>query len=173
MQTKHRSSNYTVLYLHNLQAKIFYFYVYSIDNVIFPITNMDFLPIAYDRDQVALIRSDLKDRLTPEEKTFYVGSIADAGITNISKAGTQDIDKLLQFFASNEASPEYQANVFAAIESYLPDYLVSYLANSDYDNDGVTFAEELRLGTNPSIPDSPARSYRFVPVREIDDGMEL
>ncbi|NJN07528.1 MAG: hypothetical protein HC815_05875 [Richelia sp. RM1_1_1] len=50
---------------------------------------------------------------------------------------------------------------------------MSYLTNSDYDNDGVTFAEELRLGTNPSIADNPVLSYSFVRDRGIDKGMEL
>lgn len=134
---------------------------------------MDTTTTQYDREQVALIRSALQDRLTPEETIFYIESIADAGTNDVRKMGMQDIDKILRFFASTEASPEYQANVFAAIESYLPDYLVSYFANSDFDNDGVTFAEELRLGTNPSVPDSPARSFYIAPVQEIDDGIDL
>lgn len=131
-------------------------------------------PLSIDKqEQVTLIRSDLQERLMLEEKDFYIESIADAGIGSLSKMGTQDIDKLLRFFASSEASTEYQANVFAAVESYLPDYLVSYLANSDNDNDGVTFAEELRLGTNPSISDKPARSYNWEKVREVYSGIEL
>lgn len=125
------------------------------------------------QEQVALIRSSLQDRLTPEETVFYIESIAEAGVSDLDKMQTQDMDKILRFFASTEASPEYQANVFAAIQSYLPDYLVSYLGNSDLDNDGVTFAEELRLGTNPTIPDRPARSSYVAPIREIDDGIDL
>ncbi len=123
-------------------------------------------------EQVAQIRSSLQERLNDDEKPFYIESIAEAGIGDVKKMGTQDIDKMLRFFASTEASVEYQENVFAAVEAYLPDYLVSYLANSDFDNDGVTFAEELRLGTNPSVPDRPVRSY-VPPIREMDGGIDL
>ena len=132
------------------------------------------LTTQYDAERVSRIRAELQDRLIPEEKVFYIESVAEAGISekNVDKLQTQDIDRLGRFFVSTKASTEYQANVFAAMISHMPDYLVSYLANSDYDNDGVTFAEELRLGTNPSIPDTPYRAYT-APVREVDNGMEL
>lgn len=127
--------------------------------------------------QVDIIRNDLKQRLDDNEKDFYIESIADCGIDDTSNIDTQDIDKLLQFFASTEASIEYQANVFAAMEQYLPDYLVSYLANSDRDNDGLTFAEELKIGTNPSIADNPSHQHSFMRTKNIentyDDGIEL
>lgn len=127
--------------------------------------------------QVDIIRNDLKQRLDDEEKEFYIESIADCGIEDTNNINTQDIDRLLQFFASTEASIEYQANVFAAMEQYLPDYLVSYLANSDRDNDGVTFAEELRIGTNPSIADNNSYQHSFMRTRNIEntcnDEMEL
>lgn len=127
-------------------------------------------------NQVAAIRSDLKKILDDDDKNFYIESIAESGIGDIENLTTQDMDKLLQFFASTEASTEYQANVFAAIESHLPNYLVAYIANSDRDNDGVTFASELQLGTNPSIADSPARKYsqtQFAGVNRAADELEL
>lgn len=131
----------------------------------------------FDSNQVARVRDSLKELLAPEDKDFYLNSIADSGIneTNVNKLHTEDIDNLLLYLDSIEASPEYCAKVFAAIESHLPDYLVSHFANSDKDNDGVTLAEELRLGTNPNVPDNPNpyRSYSMQRSQQVDNGIDL
>ncbi|BAZ18337.1 hypothetical protein NIES4071_102220 (plasmid) [Calothrix sp. NIES-4071] len=129
----------------------------------------------FDSNQVALVRESLKELLAPEDKAFYLDSIADSGINeeNVDKLKTGDIDNLLLYLNSIEATPEYYAKVFAAIESHLPDYLVSHFANSDKDNDGVTLAEELRLGTNPSVADNHYRSYAIQRSQQIDNGIDL
>ncbi|BDA76053.1 hypothetical protein CAL7716_102190 (plasmid) [Calothrix sp. PCC 7716] len=130
----------------------------------------------FDSEQVVRVRESLKQVLVPEDKAFYLESIADAGIDekNVDNLQTEDIDDLLKYLDSIEATPEYYAKVFSAIETHLPDYLVSYFANSDQDNDGVTLAEELRLGTNPSVPDSPYRSKNTQQVSpQIDNGLDL
>lgn len=129
----------------------------------------------FDFNQVARIRDSLKELLAPEDKAFYLDSIADSGINekNVAKLQTEDIDNLLLYLDSIEATPEYYAKVFATIESHLPDYLVSHFANSDKDNDGVTLAEELRLGTNPSVADNPYRSYAIQRSEQIDNGIDL
>ncbi|NJN07527.1 MAG: hypothetical protein HC815_05870 [Richelia sp. RM1_1_1] len=48
-------------------------------------------------NQVAVILSNLKERLDSEQKDFYIESIADAGIKVEGNIGTKDIDRLLRF----------------------------------------------------------------------------
>lgn len=144
------------------------------DNLILLVRHMDTVQ-KFDSNQVARVRGSLKELLAPEDKAFYLDSIADSGIDkkNVDKLQTEDIDNLLVYLDSIGATPEYYAKIFAAIESHLPDYLVSHFANSDQDNDGVTLAEELRLGTNPSVPDNPYRSYTMQHSPQIDNGIDL
>jgi hypothetical protein len=123
--------------------------------------------------QVNLIIERAKqEKFNENEIALYNDFFAEGGIKNPAKMTEQDVTNFVNFLDSCDASNEFVAMALTRLAQIAPASVIAQVLESDADGDGLTLAEELKLGTKATqydtpaqIPVAPQRQFQTFPSR--------
>ncbi|MEI2578053.1 hypothetical protein [Scytonema sp. PRP1] len=108
--------------------------------------------------QVNLIIERAKqENFNENEIALYNDFFAEGGIKNPAKMTEQDATNFVNFLDSCDASNEFVAMALNRLAQIAPASVIAQVLESDADGDGLTLAEELKLGTKATQYDTPAQ----------------
>ena len=107
--------------------------------------------------QVNLIIERAKqEKFNDNEIALYDDFLIEGGIKNPAKMTEQDATNFVNFLDSCDASNEFVAMALTRLAQIAPQSAMARILESDSDGDGLTLAEELKLGTKATEFDTPA-----------------
>lgn len=108
--------------------------------------------------QVNLIIEQAKqEKFNDNEIALYNDFFAEGGIKNPAKMTEQDATNFVKFLDSCDASNEFVVMALTRLAQIAPADVIARVLESDADGDGLTLAEELKLGTKATQYDTPAQ----------------
>lgn len=108
--------------------------------------------------QVNLIIERAKqEKFNENEIALYNDFFVEGGIKNPAKMTEQDATNFVNFLDSCDASNEFVAMALNRLAQIAPTGVIAQVLESDADGDGLTLAEELKLGTKATHYDTPAQ----------------
>jgi hypothetical protein len=129
--------------------------------------------------QVNLIIERAKqENFNENEIALYNDFFAEGGIKNPAKMTEQDVTNFVNFLDSCDASNEFVAMALTKLAQIAPASMIAQVLESDADGDGLTLAEELKLGTkateyNTSAEIAAARQQQYQAFPSKNSDFEL
>jgi len=129
--------------------------------------------------QVNLIIERAKqENFNENEIALYYDFFAEGGIKNPAKMTEQDVTNFVNFLDSCDASNEFVAMALTRLAQIAPASVIAQVLESDADGDGLTLAEELKLGTkateyNTSAEIAAARQQQYQAFPSKNSDFEL
>ncbi|MDM9383539.1 hypothetical protein QUB80_22895 [Chlorogloeopsis sp. ULAP01] len=125
-----------------------------------------------------LIEWAKEEKFNDNEITVYDDFFAEGGIENPGKMTEQDAINFIKFLDRCDASNEFIASALTRLAQLAPASVVSQILESDVDGDGLTLAQELKLGTkateyNTSAQIAAARQQQYQAFPSRDSDFEL
>ncbi|MFQ4143296.1 hypothetical protein [Chlorogloeopsis sp. ULAP02] len=131
---------------------------------------------AEQKSQVELLIERAKEeKFNDNEITVYDDFFAEGDINNPAKMTEQDTINFIKFLNRCDASNEFVASALTRLTQVAPASVVSQILESDVDGDGLTLAQELKLGTKANEYNTSARigaarqqQYQAFPSKDSD-----
>jgi hypothetical protein len=129
--------------------------------------------------QVNLIIERAKqENFNENEIALYNDFFSEGGIKNPAKMTEQDVTNFVNFLDSCDASNEFVAMALTRLAQIAPASVIAQVLESDADGDGLTLAEELKLGTkateyNTSAEIAAARQQQYQAFPSKNSDFEL